>query len=176
MSAISEVNTAGYGVYVLAAGVQQEHPAAANFADFLAKKEKSVAVGQGPVVSGLISSLAAPTVSAMSGYPVKQEAATDVSDGQSAVNAFRDYMDMTPEERLFISMLAKHGYSKAQYETLPADEKLKLERQIQEDIRTQHEQEIAMGKSVATPADEIVRQGNTQVIGAIHQKRDSLFG
>jgi hypothetical protein len=172
MSIISATSTNGYSVSALTGGVQQTQTSTANFADFLKDKEESAASAQVPAISGLMNSSGALSVVAMADHSAAQAADADEADGKSAVDAFREYMDMTPEERLFVSMLAKHGYTKEQYEALPEDEKLKLEKQIQEEIRTQHEQKITMGKSAGTSTDEMAQQA----AGAANQKRDSLFG
>lgn len=51
-----------------------------------------------------------------------------------AVQEFRDYMKMTPGERMQYAWLKQHGISKEEFDSMPADEKQKLMEQMKREI------------------------------------------
>ena len=68
--------------------------------------------------------------------PIEEE------DEQSdAVQAFLDYMKLTPEERFFEAFLADEGMSREEFEALPPEEQAKL----LEKFKLEMEQKVAEG-------------------------------
>jgi len=70
----------------------------------------------------------------------------DIDDANSPEAEFLKFMDMTPAERYFASMLKEKGYTQEEYEALPPDEKLKIQNEIQEAMRKNSIQRVTAGQ------------------------------
>lgn len=58
----------------------------------------------------------------------------DVGNESDAVKAFRGYMEMTPEERFYNSILHEMGLTQEKLDALPPEERIKAEAEIQKKI------------------------------------------
>ena len=81
--------------------------------------------------------------------PGAEETTESASNDNDPVEAFLDYMSKTPEERWFDAMLAEKGLTREQYNTLPPEEKLALEIEIQEKIKERTTQKAEEGTVTA---------------------------
>ncbi|QBF25822.1 hypothetical protein EXN22_09000 [Pseudomonas tructae] len=61
--------------------------------------------------------------------------------GKSAVQEFRDYMALSPAEKIKLKLLNELGISQEEFEALPPAEKDKIERKIAEQMKKQTELE-----------------------------------
>ncbi|WP_327440015.1 hypothetical protein [Pseudomonas donghuensis] len=61
--------------------------------------------------------------------------------GKSAAQEFRDYMALSPAEKIKLKLLNELGISKEEFEALPPAEKDKIERKIAEQMKKQTELE-----------------------------------
>jgi hypothetical protein len=59
---------------------------------------------------------------------------------KSPTELFQDYMHKTPEQRWHEAWLAQHNLTEEQFNALPPEEKLKLEAQMRDDLKTQVKQ------------------------------------
>lgn len=57
-----------------------------------------------------------------------------------AAQEFMDWVSMSPEERLFFSVLSSMGISKEQYEAMPLEERMALDLKVHERIKEMAEQ------------------------------------
>lgn len=62
---------------------------------------------------------------------------------RSAKDEFLEWMNMTPEERLFLSMLQKRGLTKEEFEALPPEKQKQILEEIQQEIRLAESNKIA---------------------------------
>ncbi|QWT39824.1 hypothetical protein [Dickeya dadantii] len=53
----------------------------------------------------------------------------------AAAQELMEWLAMSPEERLFFSVLSSMGISKEQYEAMPPEQKMELDRKVQERIK-----------------------------------------
>ncbi len=173
MSIISSINSDQYSISALTGAVNQTPPNPADFAAQLKNAEKTAETAAAPVITGLLGGGTSSSLAVIAEVNAQEEDTdADTASGKTAVEEFREYMDMTPEEKMFMAMLSKRGYTKEEYEALPAEEKLKLEKEIQEEIRENYEQKITTGKSATSSTDDIAQQAAS----AANQTRDQLFG
>jgi hypothetical protein len=56
---------------------------------------------------------------------------------------FLDYMEKTPEERLFEAILREKGLTPEEYEALPPEERAEIEQEIQEEMKKRAENQVA---------------------------------
>jgi len=61
-------------------------------------------------------------------YDGSDRVKADISDAEQA---FLDYMNMTPEERLFIAMLKEEGLTKEEFDALPPEEQAEIAEKVQ---------------------------------------------
>ncbi len=66
--------------------------------------------------------------------PAADTVASIAESKYDAVQEFRDYMKMTPGERMQYAWLKQHGISKEEFDSMPADEKQKLMEQMKREI------------------------------------------
>ena len=59
---------------------------------------------------------------------------------------FLSWMAMGPEERYVTMILARKGYTREEFQALPADEQEKIMREVREEIRRKAEEEVSDGQ------------------------------
>lgn len=65
-----------------------------------------------------------------------QEVTNEVTEPKSAREQFLEYMEMTPEQRLFYAFVKnKEGLSKEEFEALPSDEQERIKQEIEKEIK-----------------------------------------
>lgn len=69
-----------------------------------------------------------------------------IKEESSAVKAFFEFMNMTPEERYIAQALASKGYTKEEFEALPLDEQQKIMEEIREELREKIEDQVEFDK------------------------------
>ncbi|AIR68878.1 hypothetical protein [Dickeya fangzhongdai] len=57
------------------------------------------------------------------------------SQPSAAAQELMEWLAMSPEERLFFSVLSSMGISKEQYEAMPPEQQMELDRKVQERIK-----------------------------------------
>lgn len=62
------------------------------------------------------------------------------------VEDFREFMEMTPEERYIAQALAQKGYTQEEFDALPPEEQQKLLEEIREEYRQKLEEEAKAGE------------------------------
>lgn len=72
--------------------------------------------------------------------------------GPSARENFLSWMAMGPEERYVTMILARKGYTREEFQALPADEQEKIMREVREEIRRKAEEEVSDGQETDVPA------------------------
>lgn len=76
-------------------------------------------------------------------FPATDTASAEADPGQAAIDAFRKFMNMTPEERMFELLLKKRGLTKEEFEALPPEEREKILAEIEDEIRQKIEKKSA---------------------------------
>lgn len=79
-------------------------------------------------------------------------AKTEPAAGPSARENFLSWMAMGPEERYVTMILARKGYTREEFQALPADEQEKIMREVREEIRRKAEEEVADGQETEASA------------------------
>jgi len=166
MSTITDFNSIGYVNVPQALDAVQNSSNQANFAAYLEDAEKSAASDQSSAVSAAVQPSITSLLRSNSTTDVVKAEEPDIEDersasGKTAREEFREYMEMTPEERFFVAMLKKKGYTKEEYEALPPEEKQKLQKEIEEDARNRTEQKVETSSIGAPTLHEKAVQNNT---------------
>ncbi|MEQ9328010.1 MAG: hypothetical protein RJQ21_12040 [Rhodospirillales bacterium] len=65
---------------------------------------------------------------------------------------FLSWMAMGPEERYVTMILARKGYTREEFQALPADEQEKIMREVREEIRRKAEEEVSDGQETGVRA------------------------
>ena len=110
-------------------------------------------LAKGSIAEGQHMGSAAPTLyeaSSVADLPVDD--ATAKPTRSDAVQEFLDYMNKTPEERLFEKYLKELGLTKEQFEALPPEERMKVEAKIREKV--ERDVEMALATSAQTDNEE----------------------
>jgi hypothetical protein len=84
--------------------------------------------------------------------PVEDATGNQAPPGPSARETFLSWMAMGPEERYVTMILARKGYTREEFQALPADEQEKIMREVREEIRRKTEEEAAEGQSAEAPS------------------------
>ncbi|KDO00970.2 hypothetical protein [Pseudomonas donghuensis] len=101
--------------------------------------------------------------------------------GKSAAQEFRDYMALSPAQKIKLKLLNELGISKEEFEALPPAEKDKIERKIAEQMKKQTELESLASLNAHLQAPELssklvanltATQGASQGSGDDHREKD----
>ena len=118
--------------------------------EFSVKAENPAVESQNSLTHETFSSLL--KAQEMMGTQQVEKVQVEEAESSSAVEEFREFMEMTPEERYIAQALAQKGYTQEEFDALPPEEQQKILEEIKEEYRQKLEEEAKSGE-VGKPKD-----------------------